>query len=148
MARPREVRWIRAALFLQLAGYITDAVWHGMLHPPIDPRDVSAMTRHLLTVHLPVYGGALGVLLAAGVALARRLRYSTPGVALPVAFAGALVSAGAEGWHAYAHLRLDAHGGPVAGTMSFLGFMVVVVATWALGRGRRGDRQSRTRRAA
>jgi hypothetical protein len=26
--------------------------------------------------------------------------------------------------------------------------MVVVVATWALGRGRRGDRQSRTRRAA
>ena len=148
MARPREVRWIRAAIFLQLAGDIVDAVWHGMLHPRIEPRDVGEMVRHLLTVHLPVYAGALAVLLATGVALARRLRYSTPGVALPVAFAGALVSAGAEAWHAYVHLTLQAHGGPVAGTVSFLGFLVVVVATWALGRGRRADRVSRTRRAA
>jgi len=46
-----------------------------------------------------------------------------------------VVSAGAEGWHAASHLRLDTHHAPVAGVLSFVGFLVVVVAmslsSWA-----------------
>jgi len=34
---------------------------------------------------------------------------------------------GAEAWHAYSHLRLDTHSAPVAGTLSVLGFVMVVI---------------------
>ncbi|HEX9274406.1 MAG TPA: hypothetical protein VGA01_19585 [Candidatus Binatia bacterium] len=58
------------------------------------------------------------------------MRRSKIGVALPVAFAGALVSTAGEIWHAYTHLQLSTHSGPIAGITSFFGFIVVVTALW------------------
>jgi hypothetical protein len=80
----------------------------------------------------------------------RRIGRSPIGVALPVAVVGAWLSAGAEGWHAYSHLRLDTHSAPIAGTLSFLGFLVVVLgmasSQWA--RRRRPAATSTRQRAA
>jgi len=59
------------------------------------------------------------------------------GVALPVALAGAVLSAGAEAWHAHDHLQLDTHTAPVAGILSVIGFLVVVIAMWLSSRRRR-----------
>jgi hypothetical protein len=69
------------------------------------------MIRHLGTVHLPLYIGAASVLAAIVLALRRRRGRSGPGVALPIAAAGAVLSVAAEAWHAYSHLRLDTHSG-------------------------------------
>jgi hypothetical protein len=61
------------------------------------------------------------------------MRQSRIGVALPVAFVGALVAAAGEGWHAYTHLQLRPHGGAIAGLTALLGFVVVVTALWLAG---------------
>jgi hypothetical protein len=72
------------------------------------------------------------------------------GITLRIAFAGAVLSAGAEAWHAYSHLRLDTHNAPLAGTLSVLGFIVIVigmsVSSWE--RRRRAARTTEQRRAA
>ena len=124
--------WIWIALGLQFVGYVFDAVWHGLVAPGVEPSTVAAMARHLVTVHLPLYVGATCVVVATVTALARATRR---GIALPVACVGALVSAGAEAWHAASHLRRDTHHAPLAGALSFVGFLVVVVAmslsSWA-----------------
>src|SRR5262245_56699068 len=127
-AAPRT--WVWTSLLVQGLGYAFDAVWHGVLRPGVEPTTFEAMLHHLVTVHLVLYVGAASVLLSTAMLLGRRGR----GAAL--AFAGAGLSAGAEAWHAYSHLQLDTHAGPIAGTLSFVGF-VVVLATMALTRRRR-----------
>ena len=132
-------RRIWASLILQFLGYVLDATWHGLLNPGVEPQTTGDMARHLSTVHLPLYIGATCALVATFRALLRQVKRSATGIALPIAFAGAVLSATAEAWHAYSHLRLDTHGAPVAGTLSVIGFLVVVIAM-SLSRGgqRRG----------
>ena len=128
--------WIWASIILQAVGYAIDVVWHGLLNPGVEPATVRDMARHLGTVHLPLYIGAASVLVSTGLALLRQVRHSKHGGgALLLALVGAVLSAGAEAWHAYSHLHLDTHHAPVAGTLSAVGFLVVVVAMW---RSRRG----------
>lgn len=125
---------------MQAVGYLVDAVWHGLVNPGFEPTTTAEMTRHLLTVHLPLYIGAASLLASTSVALVHHVRRSQTGRAVPVAFAGAVLSAGAEAWHAASHLRLDAHTGPIAGTVSLIGFLVVLVSMWLSDRRRRHDR--------
>jgi len=143
-------RWVWASVIVQAFGYAFDAVWHGVLHPGAEPTTVNDMLRHLGTVHLPLYVGALNLLAATLAALVRERRRSPAGLALPIAFLGAVISVAAEGWHAYSHLRLDTHSGPIAGTLSFVGFAIVVVAMSVFARRRRRQRAAtaHTRRAA
>ncbi len=140
--------WIWASLALQFVGYVIDVVWHGLLQPGVEPTTVDEMARHLGTVHLPLYIGAVSVLISTARAFQRRHGRSSPAVS--IAFAGAVLSAGAEAWHAYSHLRLDTHSAPVAGILSVIGFLVAVVAMslsgWA--RRRRARDRSSDRRAA
>jgi hypothetical protein len=57
---------------------------------------------------------------------------------LRIALAGAFVSTAGEAWHAYTHLHLSIHNGPIAEATAFLGFIMVVTALWqARLRGRR-----------
>jgi hypothetical protein len=137
MQDPPARKWIWASLILQFLGYILDATWHGLLNPGVEPQTAGEMARHLSTVHLPLYIGAASVLVATSRALLRQVKRSATGIALPIAFAGAALSAAAEAWHAYSHLRLDTHSAPVAGTLSFIGFVVVVIAMLLSGRIRR-----------
>jgi hypothetical protein len=141
-ARP----WIWLSLLLQFLGYVLDAVWHGLLHPGVEPATVAEMVRHLGTVHLPLYVGAVSAAVSTSWALSSEIKQSRPGLALPIAVGGALMSAGAEAWHAYSHLRLDTHSAPLAGTLSVLGFLVVVVAMSlsAAARRRRVGHQEKT----
>ena len=106
------------------------------------------MVRHLATVHLPLYVGVACVLVATLVALARSPGHAVSGLALPIAVAGAVLSAGAEAWHGYSHLQMDTHTGPVAGTLSVVGFLVVAGATWSLSRRRRAEERDAEGRAA
>ena len=122
------MRWIWAALALQLIGYVFDVVWHGLPRPGEEPTTRSEMTHHLATVHLPLYIGAVAVLVATSAELLRRRGRGPAGRALPFAVAGALISVGAEAWHAASHLRLDTHEAPVAGILSMIGFLVVLTA--------------------
>jgi FtsH-binding integral membrane protein len=128
------LKWIWAALAVQLGGLAYDAVWHGLLHSEFEARTVDEMVNHLATVHLPIYIGVLSVLVTTAWALIDQIRRSKTGVALPVAFAGALVSTAGEIWHAYTHLQLSTHSGPIAGMTAVFGFIVVVTALWLAGR--------------
>ncbi|HEY7493107.1 MAG TPA: hypothetical protein VIH59_18590 [Candidatus Tectomicrobia bacterium] len=121
-------RWVWASLLLQALGYGFDALWHGLLNPGVEPATVGAMVRHLGTVHLPLYLGAVSVLISTSRALLRQVRRSATGIALPIAVGGAMLSTAAEAWHAYAHLHLDTHSAPLAGVLSVIGFLVVVIA--------------------
>jgi predicted membrane protein len=135
--------WVWASLILQFLGYVFDVTWHGLLNLGVEPQTTREMARHLSTVHLPLYIGAASVFVATSRALLRQVRRSTTGVALPIAFAGAVLSAAAEAWHAYSHLRLDTHSAPVAGILSVIGFLVVVIAM-SLSRGVRRRRAAET----
>ncbi len=90
--------WIWASLLVQLGGLTFDAAWRGRLNPGFKAVTVGQMVAHLGTVHLPIYVGVVSVLLSTTWALFDRMRRSTVGVALPVAFAGALVSTAGEAW--------------------------------------------------
>jgi hypothetical protein len=125
---------IWTAIVVQFAGYVFDALWHGLISPGVEPHTVDEMAWHLVTVHLPLYVGALAVLVTTGLALRQRSRTAA---ALPIAFAGAVISVAGEAWHAVSHLRLDTQHAPVAGRVSFVGFVVVVVAMIASRRARR-----------
>jgi hypothetical protein len=150
--------WIWAALALQFLGYVIDVVWHGLVHPGAEPTTVREMARHLLTVHAPLYLGAACVLLAVLRAVVHRARHpamsATPHAAtvgpLAVALTGALLSAGSEAWHAYAHLHLNTHDAPIAGVLSVVGYLVAVGATIVGGRRarRRGSDSLTQQRAA
>jgi len=135
--------WVWISLLVQGLGYAFDALWHGVFRPGADPTTYEAMLRHLLSVHLPLYVGAASLLVSTSTLLARRREVA-------LAFGGALLSAGAELWHATSHLRLDTHAGPIAGTLSFVGFLI---ALGAMERSRRHRRRhavdaSRDRHAA
>ena len=137
--------WIRTSLALQFVGYVIDVIWHGLLQPGVEPTTAGEMARHLGTVHLPLYIGAVSVLVSTTRAFLRR-----HGPTVSIAFAGAVLSAGAEAWHASSHLRLDTHSAPVAGILSVIGFLVAVVAMSLSGWARRRRARDRTsdRRAA
>jgi type IV secretory pathway VirB2 component (pilin) len=136
--RSTPLTWIWVSLTVQLLGLAFDAVWHGLLNPDFKAVTVGQMVTYLSTVHLPIYIGVMSVLLSTAWALVDQIRRSKISVALPVAFAGALVSAAGEGWHAYTHLQLSTHSGPIAAITAFVGFIVVVAALWLAGRhGRR-----------
>jgi hypothetical protein len=122
--------WLWTAIIVQFAGYVFDALWHGVLRPGMEPQTFVEMLRHLATVHLPIYVGAVGLLVTTGLAVLQRLRRRRAGVALRVAFAGALLSTAAEAWHAYSHLHMDTHTGPITGAVSVVGFLVTVTAVW------------------
>src|SRR5207245_3289521 len=103
----------------------------------------------LRTGHLPLYICSAIVLVATSIALVRQARRSASGIARPVAFAGALLSAAAETWHAYSHLRLDTHTAPIAGGLSVVGFLMVVTAmSLSSGRWRRRTVDTTNKRRA
>ena len=122
--------WIWWAISLQALGYFIDIVWHGLLSGGVEPSTFREMAHHLATVHLPLYVGCASVLVATVSALIHRTGESRSQFALAIAVAGAALSAGAEAWHAYSHLQLDTQHAPVAGILSAIGFIIVVVATW------------------
>ena len=126
--------WIWTAVSVQVVGLAFDAVWHGLLHPGFEASTVSAMITHLSTVHVPIYIGVVAVLLTTAWTLVDRMRQSRAGMALPIAFAGAVVSAAGEGWHAYSHLQLSTHSGPIAEFTSIFGLIIVATAVWLDGR--------------
>jgi hypothetical protein len=129
MMADRSARtWAWASLILQFLGYGFDAVWHGLLNPGVEPTTVEEMVHHLGTVHLPLYIGAASVLISTARAVLRQAKRSATGLALPIALGGAVLSTAAEAWHAYSHLGLDTHSAPIAGVLSIIGFVVVVVA--------------------
>jgi hypothetical protein len=142
--------WVWVSLTVQFLGYVFDAVWHGLLYPGVEPQTAGQMVRHLTTVHLPLYIGAASVLVSTSTALAHGTKRSRAGIALPIALAGSVLSAGAEAWHAYSHIRLDPHSAPIAGALSFIGFLVVVIAMSlsSLARRRRFAGATTDRRAA
>lgn len=129
--------WIWAALGLQLVGYIVDFAWHGLVAPDAEPATRRDMIRHLISVHALLYVGAACVLITILRAMAHRARRSvTPGRphalalgSLTVALAGAVLSVGAEGWHAWSHLHLDTEHAPVAGALSLAGYLLATIAT-------------------
>jgi hypothetical protein len=131
--RSGSLKWIWAALAVQLGGLAFDAVWHGLLNPDFEARTIDEMVSHLSTVHLPIYIGVLSVLVTTAWALVDQIRRSKIGIALPIAFAGALISTAGEIWHAYTHLQLSTHSGAIAGITSSFGFIVVVTALWLAG---------------
>ena len=149
MQEPLARTWIWASVVLQFLGYVFDIVWHGLLSKGVEPTTVAEMVRHLSTVHLPLYIGAASVLASTSAAFLRQRRRSAPGIALSIAVAGALLSVTGEAWHAASHLRLDTHSAPVAGILSAVGFLVVVIAMASHGRRRRRAAETTdTRRAA
>jgi hypothetical protein len=123
-------KWIWLAVLVQVAGLAFDAVWHGLIEPGFEAVTFAEMARHLATVHLPIYIGAVSVLVSIVWALVADARRSAVGVALPVAGAGSMLAVAGEAWHAYTHLQLSTHGGPIAAGTSFLGLLVVVGALW------------------
>jgi uncharacterized BrkB/YihY/UPF0761 family membrane protein len=134
MSRRRKSRLlIWTALGVQLAGLIVDIAWHA-LHSDFEAVTTEQMLVHLGTIHIPIYVGVLCVLLTTAWALIDQARRPPIGAAFPVAFVGALVSTLGEAWHAYRHLQLDTHGAPIAGAVSFVGFLVVAAAMWLSGR--------------
>src|SRR5262245_32206880 len=120
--------WIWRAMALEIAGLALDGVWHGLVSPGVEPRTFAEMLVHLGTVHLPLYLGVLSVLITTGWAFIERRHGSA------VAFAGALLSAAAEAWHASIHVRLSTRGGPIAESVAAIGLLVVIAATWVVGR--------------
>lgn len=124
-------RWLWVFLSLQFLGYVFDAIWHGMLSGGVEPETARQMFRHLSTVHLPLYVGIASALIVTATALVRDIRRPELGIGVPVAFAGSLLSAGAEAWQAYSHLGRPADAVPVVGIVSFVGFLVVVAVRQA-----------------
>jgi hypothetical protein len=48
-------------VIVQLVGLAVDGLWHGLLHPGFEPQTFGEMVRHLLTVHLLLYIGVVGL---------------------------------------------------------------------------------------
>jgi len=59
-------------------------------------------------------------------------------LAIPIAFAGAVIQVVGEIWHAYSHLQLSAHVFPLTYALSFVG-MLIVLGALVFGRPARGD---------
>ena len=141
MNTPRA--WIWAALVLYWAGVAYDIAWHGFIQPGFEADTFDEMLRHLGTVHLPIYLGVAALVATTGWALVDHVRRSRRGAAAPLAFVGALLAAAGEGWHAYSHLQLTTHTGPVAFFVGFVGMLIALGALIAGGRAERRERQRR-----
>jgi hypothetical protein len=120
--------WVWLCLALQLLGYVIDVLWHGWLRAGVEPATVGEMARHLATVHLVLYVGAIAVVVSLAMLVVRERSTSSAGIALPIALGAAVLSASGEAWHAYSHLQMDTSHAPIAGSLSFLGFLTAVVA--------------------
>jgi len=127
--------WI--CLGVEYVGLAYDLAWHGFLNPGFGAPTMDEMVKHLSTVHLPLYLGVAGMLVSSTWALVDHLRRSERGLAIPVAFVGSLIQTAGETWHAYSHLQLITHMGPIALSVSFI---VMVIVAAALVAGRRADR--------
>jgi hypothetical protein len=66
-------------------GLVFDALWHGLLNPHFEAVTIDQMVRHLSTVHLPIYVGAVSVVTTTAWALVDQMRRSKSGLALPIA---------------------------------------------------------------
>jgi len=145
---PRTWIWIAAGI--QLSGLAFDAMWHGLVNPGFEAGTVSQMVRHLASVHLLLYIGVVSVLLSTGWALRDQIRRGERGLALPIAFAGAVLSTAGETWHAHEHLQLSiTHSAAIAGSTASVGLAIVVAALWASRHAVRGLRSAdRARRRA
>jgi hypothetical protein len=149
MRRPHTARrWVWAAVALQVIGLVYDAAWHGLLHPGAEPQTRREMAIHLATVHLPLYVGVLSVFVTTLWAIVEQMQRSRVAGAWWLAAFGALVSVVGEAWHAISHLPLDTHAGPVAGSLSPVGLIVVAAALWRAGRAARRDAAEGTQRRA
>ena len=135
MKNPRS--WIWIALIVQWIGLVYEALWHGHIRPDFEATTVREMTHHLSTVHVPLYLGVALTFLATAWVLVDQLRRGGRGVAMPIAFAGAVVQVAAEIWHASSHLQMSTHLAPLAGSLSFLGMLIVLTALILGGRAER-----------
>ena len=141
MKTPRA--WIWAALVLYWVGVAYDIAWHGFIEPGFEAHTFDEMLRHLRTVHLPIYLGVAALVVTTAWALVDHVRRGRRGAAAPVAFAGGLLAAVGEGWHAYSHLQLTTHMGPVAFLLGFVGMLIVLGALIAGGRAEHREREQR-----
>jgi hypothetical protein len=139
MKNPR--RWIWVALIVQWLGLAYDFVWHGFIRPDFEATTVRGMVHHLGTVHVPLYLGVALAFLATGWALIDHVRRGDHGMAIPIAFAGAVIQVIGEGWHASSHLHLSTHVGLPAFSLSFVGMLIVLGALLFSGHAGRGTRR-------
>jgi hypothetical protein len=72
MSQQRALRWVWAAVVVQIVGLAFDAIWHGLLNPAFEAATVGEMVRHLGTVHLPIYIGVTAVFVTTAWALVER----------------------------------------------------------------------------
>ena len=135
MKHPRS--WIWLGLVVQWLGFAYDIVWHGFIRPDFEATTVRGMVHHLGTVHVPLYLGVALTFLAAGWALIDHVQHGAHGIGIPIAFAGAVVQVAAEIWHASSHLQMSTHLAPLAGSLSFLGMLIVLTALILGGRAER-----------
>ena len=126
MNNPRS--WIWVALIVQWIGWIYDAAWHELISPHFEATTRPEMMRHLRTIHVPLYIGVALTLLATAWALIDHVRRREHGMAIPIAFAGAVIQVVGESWHAYSHLHLNPHIAPITYSLSFIGMLIVVGA--------------------
>ena len=95
---------ILAFVLVQIAGFAIDATWHGLVNPGFEPTTSRQMLRHLLTMHLPLYVGVVGLFAAIVAELARRIRRGAAEWRLWLALGGSCLELAGEAWHAYTHL--------------------------------------------
>jgi len=126
MKNPRS--WIWVALIIQWIGWAYDAAWHELISPQFEATTRPEMVHHLRTIHLPLYIGVALTLLATAWALIDHVRRREHGMAIPIAFAGAVIQVVGESWHAYSHLQLSTHVAPLTYSVSFVGMLIVLGA--------------------
>jgi hypothetical protein len=124
-------KWIWSAVVLQVLGLIYDVGWHA-LNPEFVAQTRGEMVSHLSTVHVPYYAGVAAILVTTGRALAQNRHAHTAATA--AAFAGALLAAGGEFWHAYTHLQLSTEAAFGAAMLSIGGLAIVIAALLIAGR--------------
>jgi hypothetical protein len=112
---------------LQVGGFGFDALWHGLVHPEFEASTRAEMAAHLATVHLPLYVGVVGFLVAIERAVTWRARRGLVGTPLMIALGGAVLQVIGEAWHAWTHLRL-APEAMVPGLLSLTGFVIALAA--------------------
>ena len=132
MKNPRS--WIWVALIIQWIGMAYDFAWHGVIRPDFEANTLRSMAHHLGTVHMPLYIGVALTFLATAWTLIDHVRRREHGMAIPIAFAGAVIQVVGESWHAYSHLQLTTHVGPLAFSVSFVGMLIVLGALIVGGR--------------
>jgi hypothetical protein len=140
------------ALFalVQLCGFVIDALWHGVLNTDFEATSAREMATHLATVHLPLYVGVVGFFATIARTLFHEIARGTAGTTLWIAMGGATAQLVGEAWHAWTHLRLSPEA-VVPGMLSFIGFVVALVALgidWRRRRGTSGAVDGGRRRAA